>query len=53
MKPGFALAAAGLLALSAVAVAAPRSGLEPGQRAGVFDVVDVTGPDKGRQLCFV
>lgn len=53
MKLGLTLAAVGLVASAAVAVAAPRSGLAPGQPMGIFDVVDVTGSDKGRQLCFI
>lgn len=51
MKLGLTLAAVGLLAVSAVA--APKSGLQPGQSPTPFDIVDVTGPDKGKQLCLV
>jgi hypothetical protein len=51
MKLGFAVAAAGLLAVSAWA--AVESGLKAGERMSAFQVVDVTGPDKGKQLCLV
>ena len=51
MKLRMALAAAALMAVSALA--APQSGLKPGQRTSPFDIVDVTGPDKGKQLCLV
>ncbi len=30
-----------------------RSGLQKGQRCTPFQVVDVTGPNKGKQLCYV
>lgn len=43
--------AAGLLAVSAFA-ADVKSGLKPGERVGAFDVVDVSGPKKGQQLCY-
>jgi len=29
------------------------SGFQVGQRTPPFDVVDVTGPNKGKQLCYV
>ena len=29
-----------------------KSGLQPGARAGAFNVLDVTGPNKGRKLCY-
>jgi len=50
MKLGLAVAAAGMLAVSAFA--AVESGLKPGTPAPPFDVVDVSGPNKGRQLCY-
>jgi hypothetical protein len=29
------------------------SGFQVGERTPPFDVVDVTGPNKGKQLCYV
>ena len=43
--------AAGLLAVSAFA-ANVQSGLKPGAELPAFDVADVTGPSKGKQLCY-
>jgi hypothetical protein len=31
---------------------AVRSGLKPGEAVNPFDVQDVTGPNKGRTLCY-
>ena len=50
MKLGLAIAAAGMMAVSAFA--AVESGLKPGTPATPFQVVDVTGPHKGEQLCY-
>jgi hypothetical protein len=50
MKVGLAIAAAGLLAVSAFA--SVESGLKPGTPTAPFQVVDVTGPHKGQQLCY-
>lgn len=50
-KRMFAVAAASLMAVAAVA-APVASGLKPGQGVGAFQVVDVTGPNKGKQLCY-
>ena len=50
MKWGYAVAAAGLMAVSAFATV--DSGLKPGARTTAFQVVDVSGPNKGRQLCY-
>jgi hypothetical protein len=50
MKLGLAIAAAGMMAVSAFA--AVESGLKPGAPATPFQVVDVTGPHKGEQLCY-
>jgi hypothetical protein len=50
MKLGIALAAMGLLAVSASA--AIDSGLKPGTPTTPFQVVDVSGPKKGQQLCY-
>jgi len=43
--------AIGMLAASAFA-ANVSSGLKPGAKVGAFDVVDVSGPNKGKQLCY-
>lgn len=50
--------AAGLtLALLAMATALAgdplKSGLQPGEQPSAFDVQDVTGPNKGKTLCYV
>ena len=50
MKLAYTLAAIGLAA-SAV-IAAPTSGLPVGKGTTPFDVVDVSGPNKGKQLCY-
>ncbi len=54
MKLGLALAGAGLMAgtLGVSAIAAPESGLPAGTAAGAFQVVDVSGPNKGKELCY-
>ena len=44
------VAAASMLAVAAYA--AIESGLKPGAAPGPFQVVDVTGPNKGRELCY-
>jgi hypothetical protein len=38
----------------AVAADAPdlKSGLQIGERAGPFNVQDITGPNKGKSLCY-
>jgi hypothetical protein len=41
----------GLLGASALA-ADVTSGLQPGGKASFFEVVDVSGPNKGKQLCY-
>jgi hypothetical protein len=45
------VAAASLMAVAAIA-APTASGLKPGASVGAFDVVDVSGPSKGKQLCY-
>jgi hypothetical protein len=50
MKMGLAIAAAGMMAVSAFA--AIESGLKPGVSTTPFQVVDVSGPNKGKQLCY-
>ncbi len=52
MKLSLAVAALGLLAVSAFAADSLQSGPRPGDRTTVFDVVDVSGPNKGKQLCY-
>lgn len=46
------LAALGLVAGAVIAAPKVESGLQPGQPGGAFDVVDVSGPQKGKQLCY-
>lgn len=43
--------AVGALGVTAVA-AEVNSGLKPGDKATFFEVVDVSGPNKGKQLCY-
>jgi len=50
MKLGIFIAAASVLAVSAYA--AVESGLKLGATPGAFQVVDVTGPNKGKELCY-
>jgi hypothetical protein len=50
LKLGLFVAAAGVMAVSAFA--AVESGLKPGNVPGAFQVVDVTGPNKGKELCY-
>src|SRR4051812_20928966 len=47
---GILIAAASMTAVTAFA--AIESGLRPGATPGAFQVVDVTGPNKGKQLCY-
>ncbi len=49
----FALIAAGLLTAGAAFAQKIESGLKPGEAASAFQVVDVTGPNKPNQLCYV
>lgn len=50
LKLGLLIAAASMLAVSAFA--GVESGLKPGTQPGAFQVVDVTGPNKGKELCY-
>ena len=51
-KLGLAIASLALLAVSAFA-ADVESGAKPGSGpGGAFQVVDLTGPAKGKQLCY-
>lgn len=47
------VAALALPALVAPAVAQDRSGPKVGSGISAFDVHDVTGPNKGKTLCYV
>ena len=29
-----------------------KSGLQPGENAGAYNVLDLTGPNKGKKLCY-
>jgi hypothetical protein len=52
-KFGLTLAALGLLATAALAAEKVESGAKPGSGpGGAFDVVDLSGPSKGKQLCY-
>ena len=52
MKLSIAAATLGLLAAVSAFAADVSSGLKPGASTSVFNVVDVSGPNKGRQLCY-
>lgn len=42
-----------LMSMSAMATAEElKSGLQPGQGTGAFNVKDITGPNKGKSLCY-
>jgi hypothetical protein len=42
-----------VLAIGGAAVGADlKSGLQVGEDAGAFNVKDITGPNKGRSLCY-
>src|SRR5262245_47668632 len=51
-RPVLAIAALSLLAGTAALAADVVSGLKPGANVGAFQVVDVSGPNKGKQLCY-
>lgn len=53
MLKKLALGAATLSLMATVAFAAPQSGPQKGGAPTVFDVVDVSGPRKGSQLCYI
>ena len=38
--------------VSAADAQGPKSGLQVGERAPAFDVQDITGPNKGKTLCY-
>lgn len=50
LKLGLLVAAASLLSVSAFA--GVKSGLKQGDQPSAFQVVDVTGPNKGKELCY-
>ncbi len=50
-RTGLALVAASLLAVTAFA-GPVNSGLKTGAGVGAFQVVDVNGPNKGKELCY-
>lgn len=53
IKLGTAAAALGMMITAAMAAPPLKSGVQPGQDGGgAFDVVDVSGPNKGKQLCY-
>ena len=47
------LAALASLASLGAAEKALKSGLQPGDRTSPFQVRDITGPNKGKSLCYV
>jgi len=53
MKFGLTMAALALTAVSVTAAEKLQSSHAPGGDMTPFDVVDVSGPYKGRQLCYV
>ncbi len=52
MKRFFAPALALLIATASLMAAELKSGLQVGDAAGVFNVRDVTGPNKDKSLCY-
>ena len=49
---GLAIAALGMT-VTAFAADKVESGLKAGEGTSAFQIVDVNGPDKGKQLCLV
>ena len=49
---GIASIALALAACGVAAAAELQSGLEVGESAGPFNVIDITGPNKGKSLCY-
>ncbi|MCH2374036.1 MAG: hypothetical protein MK538_07610 [Planctomycetes bacterium] len=41
-----------LAATAMTAHAKTKSGLQPGEKVGAFNVLDSTGPNKGKKLCY-
>ena len=52
MKRFCAPALALLVATAGLMAAELKSGLEPGEACGVFNVRDITGPNKDKTLCY-
>ena len=52
MKRLLVSSAALLMATSVIAAAELESGLQVGDPAGAFNVKDITGPNKGKSLCY-
>lgn len=52
MKMKFGLALAAMTLCAVAAFASVESGLKPGRFPSPFEVVDVTGPNKGKTLCY-
>lgn len=52
LSGGLALLA-GLARLAPTAAQEFKSGLQPGDRPTPFQVVDVTGPNRGKTICYV
>ena len=52
MKRLLVSSAAVMLATSFVVAAELESGLQVGDAAGAFNVKDITGPSKGKSLCY-
>jgi hypothetical protein len=50
---GYSLAALATIASLGAAEKALKSGLQPGDKTSPFDVRDITGPNKGKSLCYV
>ena len=50
---GYSLAALATIASLGAAEKALKSGLQPGDKTTPFDVRDITGPNKGKSLCYV
>lgn len=44
--------AAAILAVGVAVAADLKSGLQVGEPAGAFNVKDITGPNKGKSLCY-
>ena len=47
LSAAFIVATGGVFAAEKV-----KSGLKPGDAAGAFQVLDITGPNKGKKLCY-
>ena len=41
-----------LIATASLMAAELKSGLQPGESAGAFNVKDITGPNKDKTLCY-